>query len=120
VGRVVTIEISEAAARRAQETANRNNRRVEDVLAEWLDRLATDPPVDTLPDDQILALCRSELADNQQDELGELLVRNREGKLTTEEQTHFDELMHLYRRGLVRKAQAFQVAVARELIPSLG
>ena len=120
MGRLVTIEISEAAARRAQETANRNNRRVEDVLAEWLDRLAADLPVDTLPDDQVLALCRSELADNQQDELGDLLVRNREGILTTVEQARFVELMQVYRRGLVRKAQAFQVAVARELIPSLG
>jgi hypothetical protein len=120
VGRVVTIEISEAAARRAQETAVKSDRRVEDVLAEWLDRMAVDPPVETLPNDQILALCRPELAESWQDELGELLARNREGILTTLEQAHFHELMHVYRRGLVRKAQAFQVAVARELIPSLG
>jgi hypothetical protein len=120
MGRMVTIEISEEAARRAQETAVQSDRRVEEVLAEWIDRLATNPPVDSLPDDQILALCRSELGDSQQDELGKLLNGNREGILTAVEQARLDELMQVYRRGLVRKAQAFQVAVARELMPALG
>jgi hypothetical protein len=119
VGRVVTIEISDAAARRAQKKATESARRVEEVLAEWIDRVAVDPPVETLPNDEILALCRSELAESQQQELSDLLARNREGTLGTAERSRLDERMNLYRHGLVRKAQAIHVAVQRELIPPL-
>jgi hypothetical protein len=120
VGRMVTIDISEAVARRGQETAVKSGRRVERVLAEWIDRLVSDPPVDSLPNDQILALCRSDLGGRQQNQLGKLLNRHREGILTTAEQARLDELVQGYRHGPVRKAQAFQVAVARELMPALG
>jgi hypothetical protein len=119
VGRVVTIEISEAAARRAQDAASRSDRRVEEVLAEWIDRLADDPPVETLPDEQVLALSRYELAASQQKELGDLLASNGEGALTPTERANLDALMSVYRRGLVRKAQAIRVAVQRQLIPPL-
>lgn len=119
MSRVVTIEISEAAARRAQETATESARRVEEVLAEWIDRLAVDPPLETLPNDEILALCQSELAESQQQELSDLLARNREGTLGTVGRSRLDEHMDLYRHGLVRKAQAIQVAVQRELIRPL-
>lgn len=120
MARVVTIKISDAAAGRAQEAAARSHRRVEDVLAEWIDVAALDAPVETLSNDQVLALCQSTLASSQQDELSELLARNREGSLTSNDRSRFDALMSDYRRGLTRKAQALQVAVARNLITPLG
>lgn len=119
MSRTVTLEISDAAVRQAQRLASRSDRRVEEVLAEWIDHLAADPPVETLPNEEILALCRSELGERQQDELSDLLARQREQALTDGDQLRLDELMGVYRRGLVRKAQALQVAVRRQLIPRL-
>ena len=44
-----------------------------------------------------------------------LLARNREGSLTSDERRRLDELMQVYRRGLIRKAQTIHVAVQRGL-----
>jgi predicted transcriptional regulator len=115
----VTVELPDELAQRARAVADRTQRRLEDVLVEWLDRAGAEAPVDELPDDQVLALCDSQLETLLQDELSDLLARNREGSLPDEEQKRLDELMHVYRRGLVRKAQAFKTAVARGLRPRL-
>jgi len=48
------------------------------------------------------------------------LVRNREGQLDNEETNQLDELMQVYRGGLVRKARALKVAVERGLRPALN
>ncbi len=119
MSRVVTIGISDAAARQAQATASVSARRVEDVLSEWIDRLAADPPVETLPNDQVLALARSQIIERRQEELSTLLARKAEGLLNAADRVNLDELMNIFRYGLVRKAQALHVAVARELISPL-
>ena len=120
MSRVVAIEISDAAASQAQATASRSARRVEDVLSEWIDRAATDPPVDTLPNEQVLALCQAQMDERQQEELRNLLARKAEGLLDATDRVRLDELLGIYRHGLVRKARALHVAVARELIPPLA
>jgi hypothetical protein len=51
----------------------------------------------------------------QQEALSDLLDRNREGQLDNEETNQLDELMQVYRSGLVRKARALKVAVERGL-----
>lgn len=117
---VVTIAISDAAASMAQNLARRTERRVEDVLADWIDHAVAELPVESLPDDQIRLLCSAEMSNVQQEELGELLTRRREGALDAIGQERLGQLMEVYRRGLVRKAQALQVGVARGLIPALG
>ena len=119
MSRVVTIAISDTAASMAQELAQRTERRVEDVLADWIDRAVAEPPTESLSDDQIRLLCSAEMSDVQQEELGELLARRREGILDTAGQERLGQLMAVYRHGLVRKAQALQVAVERGLIPPL-
>jgi hypothetical protein len=119
MSRTVTLEISDSAVRQAQEAASRTDRRVEDVLAEWIDRLAADPPVESLPNEEVLTLCRSELGDRLQSEMSDLLVRQREGALSSGDEARLSEVMNVYRRGLVRKAQALQIAVERQLIPRL-
>jgi hypothetical protein len=43
----------------------------------------------------------------QQEALSDFLVRNREGQLDNEETNQLDELMQVYRGGLVRKARAY-------------
>ena len=117
---IVTLEIPDALVQRARGVAEQTHRRVEDVLVEWLDRAATEIPVELLPDDQVLALRDMQMDDAQQAELSELLTRQREGMLTSVERGRLETLMSIYRRGMVGKAQALKVAVDRGLQPPLN
>jgi hypothetical protein len=114
----VTLTLSEAVAQSAHLVAAQTDRRVEDVLVEWLDR-AAEVPIESLPDEQVLALRDLQMSREQQDELGDLLARQREGALDAAGRARLGALMDTYRRGLVRKAKALQVAVARSLQPPL-
>lgn len=116
---VVTLELPHSLVRSARTIAERSNRRVEDVLVEWLDRSASEVPVELLPDDQVLLLCSLEMMEADQQALGELLAHQREGMLAEAERPTLDALMGTYRRGLARKAQALKVAVERGLRPLL-
>lgn len=116
----VTLELPEETARRAREVADRTHRRLEDVLVQWIDQAAAEPSVEFLPDEQVLALADTQLDAEQQEELSDLLADNREGHLNEMQRVRMDELMQIYRRGLVRKAQAIRVAVQRGLRPPLS
>jgi hypothetical protein len=72
-------------------------------------------PLESLSDGQILALCELQLEAVQQARLSELLIRNREGHLVAESQRELDDLLTTYRRGLMRKANAWRVAFQRGL-----
>ncbi len=120
MGEIITLELPAMLAMRARETATRTHRRIEDVVLDWIERVAAEPPVETLPDDQVLALCDMQMKAEQQEELGDLLARNREQLLNGAEQARLDELMRIYRQGLVRKAQAIKIAVERGLRPPLN
>jgi hypothetical protein len=111
----VTLDLPEELARRAQAAAAQSQRPLEEVLVEWLDLAGKDRSVDLLPDDQLLEVCDSTLEQGQQESLSELLERNREGSLTPADREQLDALMQVYRRDLVRKAQALQAAAARGL-----
>jgi hypothetical protein len=115
----VTVELPDELAQRARAVAAQTQRRFEDVVAEWIDRALADPPVDSLPDPQVLALCDGQMPPGEQEELSELLARQRESRLAAAERDRLEELMQIYRRGLVRKAQALRTAVARGLRPAL-
>src|SRR5262249_27507642 len=115
----VTLELPEELARRVRAAAGQTDRRLEEVLLEWIDRAVPEPAVESLPDEQVLALCDSRLDAAQQEELSDLLDRNREGQLQGAERERLDTLLRIYRRGLVRKANALKVAVARGLRPRL-
>lgn len=117
---VVTLRIPDRLARDARAVASYTHRQMEDVLLEWMDRAAANPPVESLPDEQVLALCKLQMNPAQQSELSDLLARNREPNLTAADQMRLDELLSEYRRGMVRKAQALKVAVERGLQPPLS
>jgi hypothetical protein len=117
---IVTLELPEMLAQRAKEIAVLTNRRLEEVLVEWIDRASQELPVESLPDDWVLALCDMQMESEQQEALSELLDRNRERQLNNEEANQLDELMQVYRSGLVRKARALKVAVERGLRPALN
>lgn len=111
----VTLDLPQSVVESARTLAQRTDRRIEEVLAEWLDRYVTERPIEMLSDDEVLALADSQMTDTDQDELSDLLYANRENLLTPEQRPRLDELMTTYRLGMVRKAQALYVAVARGL-----
>ena len=82
--------------------------------------MATELPIESLSDEEVLALCEKQLEPDQQVELSLLLEKNQEGQLGSKEENRLGELMGLYRRGLVRKAQAWEIAVERGLKASLN
>jgi hypothetical protein len=102
---------------RARAVAERTGRRIEDVLVSWIN--PDDSPED-LSDEEVLALCDAQMSEDEQQQLSELLHRQREGLLGPADRPRLAELMDNYRRGLVRKARALQVAVSRGLRPPLG
>jgi hypothetical protein len=77
--------------------------------------MSVERPVTSLTDEEVLELCDAQMPPEEQSELNELLEANREGTLDGAQQDRLDVLMQKYRRGLVRKAQAWQVAVQRGL-----
>jgi hypothetical protein len=116
---IVTLELSDTLAQQAKQIASLTHRRLEDVLVEWIDRAITDLPIESLPNDQILTLCDLQLEPQQQEQLSDLLAQNQEGQLSQTETEQLDQLMKIYRQGLVRKARALKVAVEKGLRPPL-
>lgn len=116
----ITIDVPEQVERDARAVAARTQRRVEDVLQEWLRKYVAQIPIESLPDERILELSEMELSASQQEELSNLLARNRENQLSIRERKRLDELMVIYRQGMIRKAEALKVAVQRGLRPPFG
>ncbi|NUQ65073.1 MAG: hypothetical protein HUU20_21625 [Pirellulales bacterium] len=116
----VTLDLPSELAERVRVVAARTQRRFEEVLVDWIGRGGAEPDVESLPDDEILALCDREMDAERQEALSDFLQRNREGLLSEADRCRLDELMRIYRIGLVRKAQALRVAVARGLKPRLS
>lgn len=116
----ISLDIPDGIIRQAQQLASQNQQRLEDVLLEWLTHSFTEHPIETLPDSQILALCNMQLDEQQQETLSNLTEKQREDEITSAELQELQFLMGLYRRGLLRKAKALQVAVERGLISPLS
>jgi hypothetical protein len=112
---IITLQIPETLAKKAKEFAAFTHQRLEDVLLEWIDRAITELPVESLPDEQVLAMCDIQIEPQQQEVFSDLLSRHREGELNDAEVRQLDELMQVYRSGLVSKAKALKVAVERGL-----
>ena len=111
----VTLQLPETLAQRVKEIAALTHRHLEDVLVEFIDRAITELPVESLPNEQVLALCDIQMETEQQEVFSDLLARNQEGELNEVEVKKLDELMQVYRHGLLRKAKALKVAVERGL-----
>jgi hypothetical protein len=116
----VTIDVPDELARRAAAVAAATNRRLEDVVSEWLGRAAGDLSVEAMGDVELMAACDATMPPDQEHELSALLADLREGELAPGGRARLDELMASYRRGLVLKARATRGAVARGLLPPIG
>jgi hypothetical protein len=116
----LTVELSDDVARRARALAAAANRPVEEAVAEWIGRAVTEPTVEALPDDELLALCDGMMPAGEQRELSGLLARHREGALPDPDRVRLDELMAAYERGMLLKARAWKEAVGRGLRAGLN
>lgn len=76
-----------------------------------------DAVFETMPDDELLANATWSLSPYERREMTSLIEMHHERELTRIERLRLDELMKDYRRMLVRKAQALEVAIARGLVP---
>jgi hypothetical protein len=116
---ILTLEIPHELAEQARALAAATHRRLEEAVVEWIGRAVAEPPVESLSDGELLALCDAVLDAAEQEELSRLLTALREGTLVGPEQARLEQLMGGYRRGLVLKARALREAVARGLRPRL-
>jgi hypothetical protein len=116
----ITLNIPDQLAQEARFVAARTQRRVEDVLQEWLSHYMSERPVETMTDEAVLKLSNMQMPDYQQQELSDLLELNRENKLTVGDRKRLDELMTIYSQGMIRKAEALKVAVERNLMAPIG
>lgn len=116
----VTLELPEALAEQAKQIAALTHRRLEEILVEWIDYAISELSIESLPDNQILALCDLQMEAEQQELFSSLLAQNQEGELNQAGVNQLDTLMQVYRRGLVHKARALKVAVERGLRPPLS
>ncbi len=116
----ITLNIPEDTMRQAEVVAEITQRRLEDVLTEWLDRAANEIPVDQLPDAEVRQLVELQLPESQRQELSDLLTDQRENQLTEAGRVRLNTLMQTYQQDMVRKSEALRVAVQRGLMPPLG
>lgn len=115
----VTLYLEDWIIARACKIAAQTGREMEDILAEWTAQYADNLPVEALSNQEVLNLCHYELPPIQRYELRQLLSQHRERTLSDADLPRLDELLLTYRRGLVRKTRALQVAAARGLTTNL-
>jgi hypothetical protein len=116
---IVTLELPEHVVRNVRAVAAKTHRCLDEVLVDWINQAAAEVPLDALSDEEILSLCNMQMVSEDQAELSRLIAWNREGQLNEADHTRLDALMQIYRRGLVRKVRAWQVAVARGIRAAL-
>jgi hypothetical protein len=116
----VTLEIPDDVLQQVRRVAAGTRRTLDEVLLDWVRRGSAEPVLELLPDQELLAIADSQLDLVQEELLSDLLERKQNGTLEAAEQRRLEELMRTYRQGLVRKAQALQLAVSRGLRPHLS
>jgi hypothetical protein len=98
---------------------NETDRRLSAALRDWFSQADAGPPVEDLPDDEVLALSYAHMDAGQSVEMDDLLARRQTGALKEAERRRLDELIDIYRACLVRRASALKEAVDRGLRPPL-
>lgn len=72
-------------------------------------------PINTLSDDEVLALAKSRMDDVQSQRMSVLQHRQQAGEMSNREQQELNILMEIYEAGQSRKADALVEAVRRNL-----
>lgn len=108
-----TVELSEGTAQMIRELASRTGRETNTVLSDLILQSISEIPVSLLSDSQVIALADMMMSDPEQAEFNHLLNDQREGSLNDDSRRRLDELLHSYRRNMVRKSEALRIAVQR-------
>ena len=116
----ISLEIPDELVGSARALAAATNRSLEEALLEWIRSAVKEPPVESLSNESLLALCDRQMGPSQQVELSDLLAQHREGLLSPADRNRVDTLLGEYRRGLILKARAWKEAVDRGLRPALN
>jgi hypothetical protein len=123
MGTEVTITLPDEVYQRAERFALLANRDLNSVLADTVGaslfsiqpHLTNLTPIDLLPDPEILALSNLQMDPDQDARLSELLEKQRERSLLSNEPQELEGLMQIYREALLRKTAALVEAVKRGL-----
>src|SRR5690554_2298044 len=111
----VMVELPDELVAQVRAVADRTHRTFDEVLADWIAQVGTEPAVETLPDAELLGLADLQLDESMQLALEDLLDRQRENELDAEGRRELDAVMRVVRTAMVRKAHALSVAVKRGL-----
>lgn|SRR5574341_93235 len=120
MSQAITFNLPDELAERVRQLADQSRQSLEEVLVALVERATDDPPLEILSDEQVLALADLQLPPDQDAEFSKLLAQNAEGQLDDRGRVRLEQLMAMYRHGMVRKAHALQVAVERGLRPPLN
>lgn len=124
----VTVTLPDEVYRRAERFARLANRDLASVLADTI-QLSLPPissqveslePISELSDEQIMALTELQMEPDQDERLSNLLDQQQSGILTSEDYQELQDLMQIYKEGLLRKATALNEAVKRGLMEPLS
>jgi hypothetical protein len=118
----VTLNLSENVYRRAERLAELTGRDVKDITANQLD-VSLPPlgsemdhrPVETLSDNDILALSESMMDENLNSRMSLLLQKQQAGEINDAERAELKMLMEIFEIGQLRKAHALVESVKRGL-----
>jgi DNA primase len=116
----INLTLPDAIAQQAKDIATLTQQTLEDVLLQFVEDAIANFPIESLSDEQILTLCDLQITARQQEDLSDLLAKNKEGELNHLEQQKLADLMQCYRQGTLKKAKALKVAVSRGLRPPLS
>ena len=111
----ITLDLPESLVKQITAIAAQQQQSLEDSLLTLIHQALHNIPLELLPDDQILAFCELQMPEDDQQKLSYLLAQQRETELTATQQIQLNNLMQIYREGLVKKAKAIQIAVDRKL-----
>lgn len=118
----LTVTLPEKVYKRMQRLAELAGRNVEETLAEtldsWLPPLSSEldsQPVESLSDDEVLALSESMMDEVLSKRMSALLYKQQAEPMSEAEQAELKMLMDIYGVGQLRKGAALAEAVKRGL-----
>jgi hypothetical protein len=122
----VTVNLPDQIYQRAQRLSELSGLDVEEIIAERLDQLLPPlrsemdtRPIESLTDEEVIAVAKSMMDETLSNRMSILLQKNQEDNLAEAERAELKMLFDIYEAGQLRKAQAAVEAVNRGLRSSI-
>jgi hypothetical protein len=124
----VTLNLPDEIYQRAERFARLANRDLASILTDTVvsslpplsDQIDNLPSIEDLSDRAILDLANSRLSEAQDRRLSELLGKQREGEMVSDEPQELEALMQIYNEGWLRKTAGLVEAVKRGLMEPMA